>query len=159
MAQAQAESDRWYFAYGRNLSLDRKRERTGNIRQAIRCRLPDFQFKFNKRGDGDRVYANIVPIRGETVWGVSYLCDATAVEALNRCEGFGLGHYRQLAVSVLTDNDELIEAFAYAANDAFVCQPAPPSPDYLNDILTGARQHRLPPDYISRVAAIAEGVA
>lgn len=32
--------DRWYFAYGSNLEVDRKVERTGHIRSTVRCRLP-----------------------------------------------------------------------------------------------------------------------
>ena len=44
--------DQWYFVYGSNLFTDQKEDRTGCIRQSIRCRLPGFRFTFNKRGNG-----------------------------------------------------------------------------------------------------------
>lgn len=55
--------DQWYFAYGSNLFVDQKEERTGRSRQAIRSRLSSYRFAFNKRGGGGQVYANIGFIR------------------------------------------------------------------------------------------------
>jgi hypothetical protein len=41
--------DKWYFAYGSNLFIDQKEQRTGRIRQAVCCRLAEYRFAFNKR--------------------------------------------------------------------------------------------------------------
>ncbi len=84
--------DRWYFAYGSNLSRDQKQARTGPIRDARRCRLPGYRWVFNKRGSSKNpVFANIVQDAGHEVWGVAYLCGRSAFEKMDTYEGVGGG--------------------------------------------------------------------
>jgi gamma-glutamylcyclotransferase (GGCT)/AIG2-like uncharacterized protein YtfP len=108
-------ADAWYFAYGSNLSVDRKQLRTGRIRKAIRCQLPDYRLAFNKRGSHGDIYANIVHEPGQSVWGVIYLCNAAAMRELDRYEGVAGGHYERLTVEVVTDQGEWVEAVTYVA--------------------------------------------
>jgi gamma-glutamylcyclotransferase len=147
--------DRWYFAYGSNLLVDQKAERTGVIRCAVRCHLPAHRFVFNKRtASGKGVYANVVPGESATVWGVAYLCDEAAIAALDRYEGVSGGHYRHQEVEVVTDAGDVLQALTYVAGNDFVCEERRPHVDYLRKILDGARHHQLPEDYIEMLEAL-----
>ncbi|MEX2142448.1 MAG: gamma-glutamylcyclotransferase [Pirellulales bacterium] len=151
----QPTCDTWYFAYGSNLSVDQKEDRTLKIRQAIRCRLPAHRFAFNKRCDDGRICANIVRDDATEVWGVVYLCDSTAIRTMDRWEGVARGDYERLPVRVLNDMNEIIEAVTYVAGADFVCEPGQPSSDYLALILRGARHHGLPDSYIEQIELLA----
>lgn len=147
-------TDSWYFAYGSNMSVDRKVKRTGVIRESVRCRVPGYRFAFNKAADDGGGYANIVPDASATVWGVAYLCDETAIGGLDVCEGVSGGHYRREIVEVVTDDDEVLQALTYVAGDDFVCSERAPRDDYLDTVLKGARHHGLPEDYIEFLEAL-----
>jgi hypothetical protein len=154
-----AEGDGWYFAYGSNLSPDRKQERTGIIRKAIPARLSGYRLAFNKRasiGNGQS-YANIMKERGQEVWGVAYLCNQQAIMELERYEGVATGHYRPISVQVITRTGEAISATTYVAGRGFLVEGARPSEDYLHLILDGARYRKLPEDYIRTIEAEARG--
>ncbi len=144
--------DQWYFAYGSNLFVDQKEKRTGPIRQAVRCRLSGFRFAFNKRGDGGQVYANIVPDDAAEVWGVIYLCNPKALLKMDQKE---VGYERH-PVIVEKQSGEKVEAITYVACEAFVCLPSKPSSDYLHRIVSGARHHGLPKEYIKQIEALAD---
>ena len=151
-------TDTWYFAYGSNLLLDRKMERTGAVRQALRSRLPGYRLCFNKRPSrGDGAFASIVRDPASTVWGVAYLCSADAVAALDGYEGVGDGHYRHESVRVVTDDGESLEALTYVAGLDHLCDGQLPTAQYLRLITEGARQHGLPEDYVRAVEALGTG--
>ena len=149
-------ADQCYFAYGSNLDIERKEARTGTIRKAIRSRLPNYRFAFNKRAQGAGVYANILPCFGAEVWGVTYLCDEKAIGELDRYEGVALGHYVHVSVSVITEAEGKIEALTYVAGKQFVCEEGIPSQDYLKHILSGARTHQLPDRYIKEIISLSQ---
>jgi gamma-glutamylcyclotransferase (GGCT)/AIG2-like uncharacterized protein YtfP len=149
--------DQWYFAYGSNLFVDQKEERTGRIRRAVRCRLKGYRFAFNKKGSKGHVYANIVPDAQAEVWGVVYLCSPEALADMDRYEGVANGHYEQITVTVEKDSDESVQAITYVAGQDFVCEPSRPSEDYLDRIVSGARHHGLPQAYIELIEALASG--
>jgi len=148
-------TDAWYFAYGSNLSVDQKELRTGGIRQAIRSHLPGFRFAFNKRGSNGEVYANLLPEPGQLVWGVIYLCNRATLREMARVDRHPGGHYERLTVQVLTEEGEQVQAVTHVAGDKFVCPEGIPNNDYLARIVSGARQHRLPEDYIRQVERLA----
>lgn len=150
------KGDRWYFAYGSNLSVDQKELRTGRIRQAIRSRLLGYRFAFNKRGGKGQIYANIVPDADAEVWGVMYLCNPAAIREMDRFEGVAGGHYRRLAVQVRKDSGETVEAITYTAGADFVCDPGKPSDDYVRRIVSGAKHHDLPSEYMERIETLAK---
>ncbi|NLX55748.1 MAG: gamma-glutamylcyclotransferase [Planctomycetaceae bacterium] len=148
--------DRWYFAYGSNLFIDQKEQRTGHIRQQIRCRLPGFRFAFNKRGGRGQVFANIVPDDSAEVWGVAYLCDPKAMRLMDCHEGVAGGHYERVSVTVVRDGGEKMAAISYVAGEDYVCEAGRPCPKYLRKIIIGARQHALPEEYIAQIERLAE---
>lgn len=148
-------NDTWYFAYGSNMSVDRKIERTGMIRRAIRSCLSGYRLAFNKRATGGGVCANIMPDEASEVWGVLYLCDETAIQMLNVKEGVASGHYVPKTVSVHGPDDEQFQCMTYVAGPKFICEDGVPSDEYLNHLLVGARDHDLPTWYIDDIRKLA----
>jgi gamma-glutamylcyclotransferase len=149
-------ADRWYFAYGSNMSRNRKEERTGTIRDARRCQLLGYRFAFNKRNSKvpGTAFANIVIDDTSAVWGVAYLCNQDAFERLDQFEGVRSGHYQHLPVSVVLDSGDTLNAITYVAGDAYVCEDTFPMEVYLETILVGAREHKLPEEYVGRIEAL-----
>ncbi len=145
------KNDEWYFAYGSNLCVEQKKERTGPIRAARRCRLPGYRLAFNKKGTSGEVYANIVPESTEEVWGVIYRCNPDTFRKMDCYEGVPAGHYHHRTVEVVTEGGEVLAAITYVAGRDHVCQESPPSDRYLNKILRGAKDHRLPANYIRSI--------
>jgi gamma-glutamylcyclotransferase len=151
-----AEPDLWYFAYGSNLLKARKEMRTGPIQQSHIARLPDYRLVFNKLAkDGSQVYANIEPRPGFAVWGVIYLCDPDTLARLDRFEG-APDHYARAEVTVLRSPDQAVGAVVYIAQPAYICEARKPEAAYLNKLLTGAREHGLPAEYIELIQKTAE---
>ncbi len=128
--------DVWYFAYGSNLFIDQKEERTGGIRCAVRCRLEKHRLAFNKRGTAG-VVANIMPDETRCVWGVAYLCSRDAMEKMDQWEG----GYECRELSIITESGKHLNASTYIASDK-----------YLDKVLRGARDHRLPAEYVAWLA-------
>ena len=144
-------SDQWYFAYGSNLARDQKVKRTGKIREERRARLDGYRIAFNKRGTGGTGKANIVPDQTGTVWGVVYRCSPEALNEMDQYEGVSGGHYARKTVRVRVDSGDELEAVTYVAGRTFIDDSLTPSPEYLQTILRGAREHDLPDEYIRSV--------
>ena len=51
-----------------------------------------------------------------------------------------------------------VEAVTYVAGEEFTTDAGRPTDDYLDRILTGAREHGLREDYLARIRAQATGV-
>lgn len=147
--------DTWYFAYGSNMSVDRKEERTGTIREAIRCRLKGYRLAYNKKASKAGVYANIMPDEKCEVWGVAYLCDEAAMRKLDGYEGVSGGHYVRAKV-VVEAADRQLECDTYIAGSMHICEEGVPSKEYLNHILTGARDHDLPVWYLEDIRKLGD---
>ncbi|MBX7104580.1 MAG: gamma-glutamylcyclotransferase [Gemmataceae bacterium] len=148
-------SDVWYFAYGSNLWTDQKEERTGAIRTGEDrpriARLADYRFAFNKPSKKWKFVANIMPCPGEEVIGIVYRCDQATMKKMDNWEP---GYERQ-SVQVSLDDGKVVEAITYVAAAKNVTNDGHPSPEYLQKIVTGARQHGLPEKYIERVVRLA----
>ena len=148
--------DRWYFAYGSNMSIDRKTIRTGTIRQKVVVCLNGYRLAFNKRANNAReAYANVVPSPGDEVWGVAYRCNSEAIEQLDRHEGVSGGHYHRQQVDLKARLGETLQAEVYIAGEAHVVEETQPSDEYLGHLLEGAANHHLPDDYIAMIKRIA----
>jgi gamma-glutamylcyclotransferase len=110
--------------------------------------LPDHRLAFLRRsirwGAGA---VDIVAAPGRSVWGVLYELPLGAGE-LDAKEGAGFA-YRRREVEVVLDGSSFA-AFAYEVVEK---EPAevPPRADYLELLVTGAREHGLPDDYIAEL--------
>ena len=99
--------DTWYFAFGSNLWINQKVERTGAIRQGDErpriATLKGFRLAFNKRGLRGNVYANIVEAPEDEVLGVVYRWSKKSREKMR--DEFEIGYAEQV-VEVTTDGRE-----------------------------------------------------
>lgn len=138
----------WYFAYGSNLCRATFVERRGlQPLETRRARLDGHRLTFDLPvGPGERGVANLVPDPAAATWGVCYLLDPAACDHLDRTEGVHLGYYRRLDVSVVTDDGAALAAFAYRGAASVAGRK--PSQRYLGLLLTGAREHGLPDEWI-----------
>jgi len=148
------ETSLWYFAYGSNLDantfLGRRRMEPLETRVAV---LDDFELRFDLPvGPGERGVANVVPSRGNEVWGVLYLLTHREAERLDRTEGVPHGAYSRLAIEARDTAGTRIGAFTY--HSARGRAGRKPSRRYLGLLISGARQHGLPAQYIARLQSI-----
>lgn len=150
------EKDCWYFAYGSNLCIEQMQSRTGSIHDAKVAALIGYRLAFNKQGSGKEIYASILPQADRIVWGVIYRCKPLAMEKLDVWEGVPKGHYRRQTVTVVTQAGERIEAIAYVAEPNHICHEGRPTDAYLSRILTGARHHQLPEEYVRWIESLAQ---
>jgi gamma-glutamylcyclotransferase len=110
--------------------------------------LPDHRLAFLRRsirwGAG---VVDIVPAPGRSVWGVLYELPLGPGE-LDAKEGAGFA-YRRREVDVLLGGSSFA-AFAYEVIEK---EPAdvPPRRDYLDLLVTGAREHGLPEHYVAEL--------
>lgn len=153
-------ADRWYFAYGSNLSRERMIRRTGPIAAARVAKLNDFRLAFNVTdAAGEERYANIVPAPGELVWGVVYWCSPAAMEELDKYEEVEIGCYTREWIDIEAANGEHLRAEVYIGGKRFIVPDGrPPSQWYLGIVLSGAREHALPVDYICAIEQLAANV-
>ncbi len=144
----------WYFAYGSNLWTEQMIARTGAIGdpgQAPRiARLEGFRLVFQRLEVSEPAFANIIS-PGQGVLGVVYRCRPADLEKLDR---FERGYERQ-PILVTDLQGEVLEAAAYIIQPALVRNYGSPSAEYLQRIITGARQHGLPERYVGEIIGIA----
>jgi gamma-glutamylcyclotransferase (GGCT)/AIG2-like uncharacterized protein YtfP len=147
--------DSWYFAYGSNLLRDQMIARTGAVRGGDDgpriVSLPNHRVAFNVLGSNGQIYANIVE-SGEGVLGVVYRCSE---ESLVKLDGYE-GGYDRREVIVIDDDGQELTAVAYIARPECLTFESRPSAAYLRKIVTGAREHGLPEEYIETLQSRAQ---
>ena len=152
-----SQCETWYFSYGSNLSKQQMLRRTGSNPKSHTAFLVNYKLAFRKVLTGNDVYATIVPTQGAIVHGVAYLCSSHAMAQLDRFEGVNENCYRRESVSVTTHSNHNLECIVYIG-ESFSKEVSFPTSSYLKLILTGAREHQLPPDYIESIQEIAKQV-
>src|SRR4029453_13165375 len=148
------EETLWYFAYGSNLNLatftGRRRMRPLQMRWGW---LNGYRLCFDiPVGPGERGVANICAEAGARICGVLYQLTNDAAGRLDRTEGVEQGVYRRIPVTVTVDGDQRIEAFAYQST--LTMDGRRPSARYIGLLLEGAREHRLPDEYVRYLESI-----
>jgi len=152
-----------YFAYGSNLDPDQMRDRCpghGVVGLAV---LHDHRLGFplysTQWGSG---VAGLVRAHGERVWGVLYEVSEADLASLDEHEGWrgpqnqhNLYEREVVTVELIRPDDgsvpRRVRATTYYPR---VANPSPPSRQYLDLVLRGARHHRLPEEYLDRLGAI-----
>jgi gamma-glutamylcyclotransferase (GGCT)/AIG2-like uncharacterized protein YtfP len=142
----------WHFAYSSNMNRAQMRARVGNVLEEHNARLPNYELRFNKKIRGGTAGANIQPASGKTVHGVLYKIEESAFRNLDRYEGVP-EHYRRIEVQVTPEGGQPVPAQIYIASK--VEKGLRPSPHYLQAMLEGAGEHRLPDDYIGEIKSAA----
>nr|CAD7601832.1 unnamed protein product [Timema genevievae] len=120
----------------------------------------DFHGAVTKRWGG--CSATIVPDNNHYVWGVIWELDNSDMPNLDRQEEVEQGVYFPLEVTVLTPSGEAVKCRSYQMCDVpctYECganlpMARRPSHTYLEVIIQGAQESRLPADYISQLQKI-----
>ncbi|MBI5166179.1 MAG: gamma-glutamylcyclotransferase [candidate division NC10 bacterium] len=134
-----------YFAYGSNMDSEQMRERCPESRFITTARLKDFRLVFSRWSEGwDGGVADIEPSKGDVVEGVVYEISATDLASLDSYEGYPLDYFRAY-VTLETSAGAELTVIAYFANPM---GSFPPSRRYLGQLLKGAWERGLSPEYI-----------
>lgn len=150
-----------YFAYGSNMDPDQMKCRCPSAKCTCRAKLPDHRLAFTRkssnRGCG---VADAVQDEGHDVWGGVYEIDEQDVACLDSCEGYRPGRPKQRNAyvrdecTVLEEGDpeHPLEVWTYFANPQ--PDPPPPSDEYIQTIIKGAREWGLPEEYVRELGSI-----
>jgi len=153
-----------YFAYGSNLDPEQMQSRCPGAAVVGLAALRDHRLVFplysNNWGGG---VSSIQLAHGHTVWGMLHDLTEEHLQTLDGFESFrGPGDQHnvydrdQVTVELTRPDDgsfpRRVRAWTYIARPA---KPSPPSRRYLDAILRGARHHRLPEEYIAKLATVA----
>jgi gamma-glutamylcyclotransferase (GGCT)/AIG2-like uncharacterized protein YtfP len=128
----------YYFAYGANLNQKQMRERCPDSKLMFTAILPNYKLVFvgwSRKWRGG--VASIKSFRGDRVRGAIYEVSEQCLQRLDRYEV----DYKRFKVTVVGEDDELIEAITYIK--AGQLEEAPPSKEYLAVIQQGLRDWRL----------------
>ena len=115
-------------------------------------KLENYEILFNKKARGGSATANIHPAMGKTVYGVLYRISEAGLRSLDRFEGVPQ-HYRRIEVTVTDGEGNRVPAQAFIATK--VDKGLRPAPHYLQSILQGAEEHKLPGEYVEVLKKIA----
>ena len=142
-----------YFDYGSNMASGRLADRGIPFRVLGRARLDGYRLALTRRSvrTGTGV-ADIVVDPGSSVWGVLYELDDDAVAELDRKEGLPWAYSRR-PVEVHPNGSGAEAAFTYVVSRREDDEVAPSS-EYLESILDGAREHRLPAGYVASLESL-----
>jgi hypothetical protein len=136
-----------YFAYGSNMLFARLQRRVPTARRLGPASLPGHVLRFHKHGADGSGKCNAFPSGrpNDTVHGVLYEIDDKKLSRLHAAEGPG---YEYVKILVNTPKGEM-EAFMYRARSAFLDDALAPYTWYQAFVVAGARENRLPGDYVS----------
>ena len=128
----------YYFAYASNLNQKQMRERCPDSKPLFTAVLPNYKLVFtgwSRQWRGG--VASIKSLRGDRVRGAIYEVTEACLQRLDRYES----EYSRLKVTVVGEDDELIEAITYIKTSGL--ENATPSKEYLAVIQQGLRDWRL----------------
>ncbi len=136
------------FTYGSNMASAEMAAVTPGAHFLGPARLEGHRLELRRRSvrwGGGAV--DIVPTAGECVWGALYEVDD--LEGLDAKEGTAVGAYRRRTVTVELRGERL-SAQAYEVKEK-EHEEVPPTRDYAELVLAGARERDLPPAYVKEL--------
>jgi hypothetical protein len=142
-----------YFAYGSNMSTPRIVERVPSTTFHSVATLPGYVMKFNKHSVDGSAKCNIENTGkpDDVVHGVVFNLLAEEKPWLDHYEGLGHG-YDAIDLTVQVGDGKELEVYAYIGRD--LDESIKPYHWYKEHVLRGAREHRLPEDYIYSIEAV-----
>jgi gamma-glutamylcyclotransferase (GGCT)/AIG2-like uncharacterized protein YtfP len=150
-----------YFAYASNLAPRQMHERSPGHTVVGVAAFPDHRIEFRGRSERwDGATATPVLSHGARVWGVVYEVSEADLQALDQFEGFqGPGDQHNIYDRqwITVDLERPLDGSVprrVRTHSYFIHHGGPgrPSRRYLETILEGARHHRLPEEYIEKLA-------
>ncbi len=141
-----------YFAYGSNMLTRRLLGRTPSARTVGVATLSGYELRWHKVSKDGSGKCDIVSSAADSVvYGVLYEIALTDKPALDTAEGLGWG-YQQVQLEVQSDIGPLL-ALSYQATN--IDHGTRPYDWYKALVLSGAREHALPLDYVQALEAVA----
>jgi gamma-glutamylcyclotransferase len=148
------------FAYGSSMDTNQTRKRCGNLKLKADCIaiLRDHSLAFTRWSTIRQCgVADAVPNPGKEVWGVVFELNAAELKRLDESEGYDPNRARELNAyvreerEVYDQNNRPLKVQVY-----FVVKKGTylPSSSYKKLILSGAREHHLPPAYVGELEKI-----
>lgn len=144
-----------YLAYGSNLHPFRLTQRVPSAKPIGVVPMPGKHLAFHKRSQ-DRSGKCLFYEPGgahDIMYGVVYEFDSADKGTLDALEGLGKGYNEELVAFPL--NGETYRAYVYVASFTHIDASLAPYDWYKEMVLLGARYHRLPPEYIGKIEAVA----
>ena len=142
-----------YFAYGSNLLKRRLDLYAPSALVRATGYITGYKVRFNKRSIDGSGKCNVVKTEDDKdrVYGVVYdFLDADKRD-LDKHEGLGKGYHAE-EIRVTTDNGE-IGCYTYIADGSSIDDSLKPYSWYKDFVVEGARQHRLPDEYVTALEA------
>ena len=137
----------FHFGYGSNLQLDFLKTLLPGAKFEMRGYLLNHEIQFNfwsqKRQAG---ISNAMPAPGKLVQGALYDVPREEMEILDEMDGVYKGDYQRKTYLILGEDGNIHPADLYRVIEPR--GPFPPSKDYVEGMLTGAREIGLDPEYI-----------
>jgi hypothetical protein len=130
---------------------ERLAQRVPSRRRLGIAMLADFEMRFHKRGRDRSGKCSIIARPGGAVHGVVYEIAEMEKPWLDAAEGEG---YAVLQLRVRAGDGELA-AFTYVARESHIEERLAPFHWYRELVISGARHHGLPTDYIERLETVA----
>jgi phage replication-related protein YjqB (UPF0714/DUF867 family) len=126
-----------YFAYGSNMLTEQMADRCPGACDPAEAVLADHTWICNEQG-----VATVVPVQGRPVHGLLWDVMPSHIKSLDGYEGVAKGHYRRETIGVTElASGRSVDAFIYIACNS---EPGPPRPGYMDKVIGGATEHRLP---------------
>jgi gamma-glutamylcyclotransferase len=146
-----------YFAYGSNMDEQRVKaaNRCPNARFIFNALLPGNRLVFTGVGETANCAADAVPDSESSVWGVVYDITESDRRQLDNSEAQAIRAYRpkEVLVHPYGDTEQRVMVLTYTATDSADLQ-RPPTREYLDHILRGARHWGIPAEYITQLERI-----
>ena len=135
-----------YFAYGSNMLTRRLTNRVGGVTKVGIGYVPGRTLTFDKKSTDGSGKCHCPPSRDENrVWGILFQVPVNRMGVLDGYEGVGHGYHVEYLTVYRTDG-----------SDTYVADPGAKNPSlqpyhwYKQHVLSGAEEHGLPADYVSR---------
>ncbi|MEN8262895.1 MAG: gamma-glutamylcyclotransferase family protein [Nitrospirota bacterium] len=143
-----------YFAYGSNMSIARLKKRVPSASALETGLLYEHTLAFHKIGRKDgtgKCNAHHTGAPSDYLMGVIYRIDPDQRNSLDRIEGLGNG-YTTKDVTVMSVSNKEIKALTYIATN--INNDLKPFHWYKHHVLYGARENKLPSDYIEGIISV-----
>lgn len=144
----------YYFSYGSNMSIKRLLERVPSAKKVDVGTLEMHELKFHKisKNDGSaKCDACETGNPKHVLYGVVFDISEEEKHELDKKEGLGYG-YEQKDVKILLNNGATIDAFTYYATN--ISPKLKPLDWYKEHVLRGAKENKLPIEYIRSIEII-----
>ena|ERR1051325_10174364 len=146
-----------YFAYGANMDEERiqAENRCPDARFIFNAVLPGYRLVFASRTEAGTIGADVAVDHGSRVWGVVYDITESDRQKLDAREAAARRAHRPKEVLVHPHGDleQRVMVLTYTVNDPTQAHQ-PPTREYLDYLLRGARRWGLPAAYIAQLERI-----